>query len=359
MSLWVDKYRPTNLGELGFHKKIGSMITRMVADGDFPHLLFYGPSGAGKHTLIHSLLREVYGKGVTRTKTEHREFKATKTRTVNLQTVGSSYHIEMSPQDAGIYDRVVVQEVIKEIASSHTLASANAPMFKVVVLKEVDRLTRAAQHGLRRTMEKYMATCRLILCCENVSKVIDPLRSRCLAVRVPAPSTIEVMTMLEYVARQEGQELNGELAKQICEKANRNMRQALLMLETCYVVSASGNSTGGDLSKPQEVRVAAWMMFIDEIAKMAIEEQSPTRLLKIRSKLYELLVNCIPPELLMKRLTQALLARLDDSLRFEVAKWAAWHEHRMNSGDKKVVHIEAFLARFMQCYRNWTVSLGF
>merc|ERR1719336_566688 len=110
----------------------------------------------------------------------------------------------MNPGDAGIYDRLVVQEVIKEIASSHTLNSEKARGFKIVFLKEVDKLTKPAQHGLRRTMEKYMATCRIILCCESVSKVIDPLRSRCLAVRVPAPTHDEVMQVLRQIAKAEG-----------------------------------------------------------------------------------------------------------------------------------------------------------
>lgn len=62
----------------------------------------------------------------------------------------------------------------------------------VLVLNEVDKLSREAQHSLRRTMEKYSASCRLILCCNSSSKVTEAVRSRCLNMRVNAPTEEQV-----------------------------------------------------------------------------------------------------------------------------------------------------------------------
>jgi DNA polymerase III delta prime subunit len=46
-----------------------------VESGDFPHLLLYGPSGAGKKTRVNVLLRELYGPGVEKVKVQHKSFK--------------------------------------------------------------------------------------------------------------------------------------------------------------------------------------------------------------------------------------------------------------------------------------------
>lgn len=163
-------------------------------------------------------------------------------RTIDLEltTLASANHVELTPSDAGFQDRYIVQEIIKEMAKNRpidtkgkkgykgknwcsallflytTVSLVEALMsdifevfgcaqthdfvcvffvFAVLVLNEVDKLSREAQHSLRRTMEKYSSSCRLILCCNSSSKVTEAIKSRCLNVRINAPSQEEVQNL--------------------------------------------------------------------------------------------------------------------------------------------------------------------
>ena len=82
------------------------------------------------------------------------------------------YHLEVTPSEADNYDRVIVQKLIKEVAGSQQLDTKQQKAFKVVVIHELDQLSQTAQASLRRTMETYMPTCRIIANCESLSKVI-------------------------------------------------------------------------------------------------------------------------------------------------------------------------------------------
>jgi len=68
--LWVDKHRPLTLEKMDYLKDQATQLSRLAASGDLPHLLFYGPSGAGKKTRVMALLRAMFGAGVEKVCTE-------------------------------------------------------------------------------------------------------------------------------------------------------------------------------------------------------------------------------------------------------------------------------------------------
>ncbi|XP_056417885.1 replication factor C subunit 3 isoform X2 [Hyla sarda] len=292
------------------------------------------------------VLRELYGAGVEKLRIEHQSITTPAKKKIEISTISSNYHLEVNPSDAGNSDRVVIQELLKTVAQSQQLETSTQRDFKVVLLTEVDKLTKDAQHALRRTMEKYMSTCRLILCCNSTSKVISPIRSRCLAVRVPAPSVEEICTVLFNVCKKEGLSLPQELARKIADKSGRNLRKALLICEACRVQQYP-------FSSDQDLPETDWEVYVKETANAIVSQQSPQRLLEVRGRLYELLTHCIPPEIIMKSLLSELLNNCDGQLKGDVAQMAAYYEHRLQLGSKAIYHLEAFVAKFMSIYKRF------
>jgi replication factor C subunit 3/5 len=318
-----------------------------------------------------ALLKEIFGPGVEKIKLEHRTFKTTSNKTIEMTTIGSNFHIECNPSDTGNNDRFVVQEVIKEIASHTTLQSANSSRnFKVVILTEVDRLSKQAQASLRRTMERYIIStthlcassynhillyryssqCRLILICNSLSKIIAPVRSRCLGIRIPAPSHEEITELIMDISKKEQCPCPRELAVSISLNSGRNLRRAMLMLESCKVQHTP-------LMPTQQVLLPDWELYICRMAREIMQEQSPAKLLQVRDMLYELLTNCIPPEVIMTTLTKELMKSLDDQLKHELIYWSAFYEHRIQIGSKDIFHLEAFVAKFMSIYKKWIIAM--
>ena len=123
------------------------------------------------------------------------------TTTIEFSIFTSNYHIEMTPSDNDHNDRHIVQNVVKEIASNTNIESKSGRGFKVLIINEADKLTKEAQGGLRRTMEKYVKNCRMILLCTNVHRLINPIRSRCLNIRLPAPDSETIKGILYEIGK--------------------------------------------------------------------------------------------------------------------------------------------------------------
>ncbi|KRW99513.1 P-loop containing nucleoside triphosphate hydrolase [Pseudocohnilembus persalinus] len=356
--LWVDKYRPRNLAQLDYNDQVTELLQKLSKADDLPHLLFYGANGAGKKTRIMAFLNEIYGEGVHHLTSQMKEFKVNKnsSTTAECNIISSNYHLDVTPSDAENQDKVIVQKLIKDVAQTQQIDKKQN--FRILVINECDKLTKEAQAGLRRTMEKYIARCRLILVCENIGRVIQPLRSRCLMIRCQAPEENNVCDVLQKVAQQEKFDVPVELLKSIVAESQGNLRSAILSLQTCKMKS-------NKLTPQTQVYVAEWKKEIQNIAKEICANQTPMQLGNIRNRFYELIVNCIPGEIIIKNLLYELQNNLIQNPRFikfdknqilkaqiQLTHHAAHNENQLQQGSKIICHIEAFAAQAMVIIRK-------
>ena len=212
-------------------------------------------------------------------------------------------------------------------------------------------MTKEAQAALRRTMEKYSATTRLVLVCNSASKVIEPVRSRCLGIRVGAPSQQEIIGLLMGTAAKEGLTLPMALAAKLAAQSGRNLRRAMLTLEAAKVQLYPFSPT-------QSVPLMDYERYTQMLALDACRDLSPRGLLACRPRVYELLTNCVPADVIVKKLTHFVLELLNtaspaaEPARHDLVSWASLYEHRMQLGQKELFHIEALIARVMSVLRT-------
>lgn len=347
--LWVDRYRPRALSEMELYPELSGVLSRLAGSKDLPHLLFYGPSGSGKKSRVMALLNEVYGSSVYSLRLEHKSVQVTDSKVVDIATLSSPHHIDINPSDAGNYDRVITMQMIREIAQTVPLqcvsaeGATNAVRYKVVVLNEVDKMTRSAQHALRRTMEKYMSTCRLILICNSTSRLIAPLRSRCLGVRVPSHSKENLALVVKKICAAENRpEPSAPFLSTLAQRADGSLRRAVLMLEAAAMTKVDFGGNGAAIPQPD------WRLFLGEISNDILAEQSPKKLHEIRLKFYDLLSQCISGETILRTLVESLLVAVKPQFQGPIIELAAKYDHNMKLGTKAILHLEAFTAGVMK-----------
>nr|CAG8523012.1 11423_t:CDS:2 [Entrophospora candida] len=292
--MWADKYKPDTFQNLNYHEDISKRLKTLASSDDFPHLLVYGPSGAGKKTRIACTLRELFGDGVLRIKSDQQTVTPPSNKKFEVNIIASNYHIEISPSDVGIHDRIVIQQLIKDIAQTQQIDASARHKFKVVIIDEAESLTREAQAALRRTMEKYMTNLRIILCCNTISRIIEPIRSRCLLIRVPAPTIDEITSILFKIAREERVNLPNRIARNIAESSNRNLRKAILTFETMH-------SMNENLNNNDEIITTDWERYIKDMSERLVKNSSkPEELKRLRNDFYDLINHRIPPATILK-----------------------------------------------------------
>lgn len=169
---WIEKYRPVTFDQIHGQEKVCEVLKCCARSKNLPHLVISGPPGTGKSVAIEATLRELYG--------ERWEDNVTLFRTADFMDRGKSA-LEADERFLSLYhaDESFLSN-FKHIISSYASIRPIDAEFKVMLFEDAHALSHDIQHALRRTMERYSATCRFIFSTTQVSSLIPPIKSRCL-----------------------------------------------------------------------------------------------------------------------------------------------------------------------------------
>jgi replication factor C subunit 3/5 len=332
--LLSDKYRPQSLSDLSFNQNANKLIIE-------------GPRGCGKKLRVQLYLKEKYGQFTTLSRTLNMELPG-KTEIKQVHTLYSAYHHQLNPSIHNIYDRSLIQCFTNEII--HTRLLVNIP-YRIIVVEDADMLSTEAQESLRRTLETCIKTCRFIFLVNYEDKMIAPIYSRCITIKMAAPTVTEITTILNDIALKEGTDVDKSLLTDIAHGSNRNLQKAIHMLHKIILTDSS--------CFKREDHDSVYSYCINIVDHIIRGQTIVTTMNKVRSLLYELVNFCVDCKKLIPILLQIALDKLPASAhkeRYDLCKIASERDESIRISSKDIYHVESFCLHMFKTVKDIMIT---
>ena len=169
--IWQEKYRPKHLDDVVGNEEIVDQFKEIAKEGQIPNQILVGPPGCGKTTSVHCLGHQILGDAF------------------------STCAIELNASDDRGID--IVRTRIKDFAMQKVKLPVGK--HKLIILDEADSQTDAAQQALRMIISDFSDTTRFVFACNDSTKLIEPIQSRCAILRFTKLTDEAILSNLERV----------------------------------------------------------------------------------------------------------------------------------------------------------------
>jgi len=204
-SPWSEKYRPSDFKHIVLDPINRKIFQNILDKKKFPHMLFYGPPGAGKTTSAENLIRKYQS-------LHHR---------VNKENI---IHLNAS-DERGIE---VIRTQIQQFVKSKNLFETG---YKFVVLDEVDYMTKNAQQALKNLLQSCLDNVRFCLICNYICKIEDSLKNEFICIRFNQLPREEIFSFIKHIAKQENMEIKDETIYAIQKMYHSDIRSMINFIQ--------------------------------------------------------------------------------------------------------------------------------
>jgi len=174
---WVEKYRPNSFNTIILDPINKDIIANIIETDSFPNLLLYGPPGTGKTTTIMNLINSYQVR-------------------YNQKNKGLIIHFNAS-DERGID---IIRNQVCQFVNSEPLFTEG---LKLVVLDEVDYMTKNAQQALKYLLQDYHTNVRFCLICNYISRIDDSLQNELMHLRFNNLPGEKIIDFLSNICIQE------------------------------------------------------------------------------------------------------------------------------------------------------------
>ncbi len=214
-NLWVEKYRPSSINDLLIDESTKSSLLHFKKQKEIPHMLFISGPGTGKTTTAKIIAKEL---------------------------LNSDYLYINASDENGI-------DTIRNKVIAFSESKSFDGGLKIIILDEVDGLSRDAQGALRGSMEYYHENTRCILTANYRNKLIDPLISRIQQFNLKYEKK-DVFKLCYNLLKKENVIIDKENAEKMVKLINSvypDIRKAINSLQRCsYSGTLTINSSFAD-----------------------------------------------------------------------------------------------------------------
>lgn len=232
---WWYKYRPKSIDDLNHNYNVNDLLKVLASKKNIiPHIVFYGPDGSGKRTRISLLLNLMFKEyDLNMNTVKELDIFLIDGEEYEYCWMQSKVHEEHHPAELEQYDKKRVVKILKNIGEGNKRGfDEGKSEYKILIFHEVDKLSKLTQSALRRYMEIYMGNMRIIFTACNITEVPEPIRSRCVCIRVSAPPYSVVKKHLMHISKSEGSNISEDIIDEIVTDTNRNMSLAIARLHS-------------------------------------------------------------------------------------------------------------------------------
>lgn len=151
------------MNQLNIHCSIKEKLRYFQSIHKIPNIIFHGPSGSGKRTILNEFIHNIYDS--------------------DREKIKSFVMYVNCAHGKGIK---FIRDDLKFFAKTH-INSNGGDTFKSIVLLNADKLTMDAQSALRRCIELFSHNTRFFIIVENKYNLLKPILSRFCEIYVPEP----------------------------------------------------------------------------------------------------------------------------------------------------------------------------